>query len=130
LIDIDLWTFEIPGAHAIQWYGEEGEVEFASVRGRIVRPAESIADTGLIAALIAAHADQLARNNAAFEAAKAETAAFVEEQKRLGEERLKADMLSPTYRELDADGNFVTYTAEEWVALKEAEEAANSGATV
>jgi hypothetical protein len=125
-VDSDLWVFDVPGAHAIQWYETEGDIEFATVKGKIVRPTEPFTDRILIQALIDTHANQLQRNQAALEAAKKAVADFVEEQKRLGQERLLADRLTPMIQELDENGVLVTMASADWIAMKQAEMKANA----
>ncbi len=120
-VDSDLWTFDVPGAHAIQWYQTEGDIEFATIRGRIVRPAEPFKDASLIEAMIDVHAKQLLRNEAELAAAEKAVADFVEEQMLQGEVRLLEDRLNETITVLDDSGNLATTTSEEWLAIQAAE---------
>jgi hypothetical protein len=124
-VDPDLWVFDVPGAHAIQWYETEGDIEFATVKGKVVRPAEPFTDLMLIQALIDTHANQLQRNEAALEAAQKALADFDEGQKRLGQERLLADRVTPMIQELDENGALVTMSSADWIAMKQAEMQAN-----
>jgi hypothetical protein len=124
-VDSDLWVFDVPGAHAIQWYETEGDIEFATVKGKVVRPAEPFTDRILIQALIDTHANQLQRNQAALEAAQRAVADFVDEQKRLGQERLLADRVNPIIQEIDETGALVAMTSAEFIAIKQAEMQAN-----